>query len=110
MPVNVSEMLTNTYGNHLNNKQHMLILKRTQIAAGTELFIMTFVEHEITKPLTKTPISNFYLCHGLLDIYRLFTLTISLKIQSHTVYKLFYVAKLKYGTELLIETNYVQEE
>jgi len=26
------------------------------------------------------------------------------------VYELFYVAELKYGTELLIKTNYVQEE
>lgn len=41
---------TNTYGNHLNNKQYMLILKRTQIAAGTELFIMTFVEHQFSEP------------------------------------------------------------
>lgn len=110
MPVNVSEMLTNTYGNHLYNKQYMLILKRTQIAAGIELLIMTFVEHEFSKPLTKTRISNFYLCHGFLDIYRLLTLTIRPKIQSRTVYKRFYVAELKYGTELLIKTNYVQEE
>jgi hypothetical protein len=88
----------------------MLILKRTQIAAGTELIIMTSVEHEISKLLTKTWISNFYLCHGFLDIYRLLTPTIRLKIHTHTVYILFYVAELKYGTELLIKTNYVQEE
>jgi hypothetical protein len=50
MPVNVNELWTNTYGNHLNNKQYKHILKRTQIAAGTELFIMTFVEHQFSEP------------------------------------------------------------
>jgi hypothetical protein len=49
----------NTYGNHLNNKQCMLILKRTQIAAGTELFIMTSVEHQFSEPYQKHEFQTF---------------------------------------------------
>jgi hypothetical protein len=59
MPDSVSELWTNTYGNHLNNKQYMLIMKRTQIAAATELFIMTFVEHQFSEPYQKLEFQTF---------------------------------------------------
>jgi hypothetical protein len=37
----------------------MLILKRTQIAAGTELFIMTFEEHQFSEPYQKHEFQTF---------------------------------------------------
>jgi len=37
----------------------MLILKRTQIAAGTVLFIMTFVEHQFFEPHQKHEFQTF---------------------------------------------------
>jgi hypothetical protein len=37
----------------------MLILKRTQFAAGTELFIMTFVEHQFSEPYRKHEFQTF---------------------------------------------------
>jgi len=59
MPVNVSELLTNTYVNHLNDKQYMIILKPTQIAAGTELFIIASVEHQFSEPYQKHEFQTF---------------------------------------------------
>jgi len=48
----------------------MIILKRTQIAAGTEQFIITSVEHQFSEPYQKHEFQNF-----ICDVYQLLTIS-----------------------------------